>query len=95
VSATAFRTALRRHFDLDEEAEALLLDWLTTMPVDELIRRAVLQAVADPSVDVREVGVKLAPSDYRVEAHTHISVLRLAPALRCPPDPHPRRRPAA
>jgi hypothetical protein len=95
VTASAVRTALRRHFDLDAEAEALLLDLLTTMPADELIRRAVLQAVADPSVDVREVGVKLAPSDYRVEAHTHVSVLRFAPALRCPPDPHPPRRPYA
>lgn len=86
------RAALRRNFDLDAEAEALLLDWLLSNPLDELVRRAVLDLARDATVDIEEVGTKLAPADYRVDRHTMISVLRFEPVLRCPADPWPPKR---
>lgn len=92
MSVTAFRTALRRHFDLDQEAEALLLDWLLSNPLDELVRRAVLDLARDAAVDVESVGVKLAPGDYRADRRTHVTVLRFQPCLRCPADPFSRGR---
>lgn len=85
----AFQSSIEKHFDVDEEARALLLDWLVMMPLDELVRRAVLHGVADPDLDVQEVGVKLAPSDH---PHQFITVLRPVRVLRRPEAWWPGKR---
>lgn len=64
--------AILRHFRPSEEALALLVDLLESVPLDELIRRAVRDAVADPAVEVLVVGELDNPYAER------------RPELRCP-----------